>query len=88
MDSADIPTHLDVSSTSLSHTRTTNTGLSVKQQATGAVLLKPLVILGKNTLTYTHMRTLLAHCVAQSKSCPVSNLSENNVPVMSSKSIT
>ena len=35
-----------------------------------------------------HMHTPLANCVAQSNSCPVSNLSRNNVAIMSSKSIT
>lgn len=60
--------------------------LSVKPQATGTALLKPLVSAGKNTLVY--MNTLLAHCIAQSTSCQVSNLSENNVPIMGSKSMT
>lgn len=81
MDSAYIPPHLDVSTTYIPSTHT-HICLSVKPQATGTVLLKPLVTLG----THTHAHTPLAHRVAQSKSCPVSNYkSKNNAPIMSSK---
>lgn len=59
------------------------------------MLLKPLVTLGSSTQTHTHthhtlmhMHTLLANCVAQSEPHPVSSLSKNNVPIMSSKSTT
>lgn len=58
--------------------------------------MKPLVTLGNSRQTHTyaphtysmHMHTLLANCVAQSKRHPVSNLSKNNVAIMSSKSTT
>lgn len=93
MDSAYIPQHLDVSTISClthKHTHTcthTRTHLPARLQATGTLLLKPLGPSEENTHSLRHTAHKLLF-FTQFKSCLVGKPSENNVAIMSSKSIT